>query len=33
MRLQYPPEKMTGPMQMLWYTAQVSLDVLEVVQS
>ena len=32
-RLQYPPEKMVGPMQMLWYTALISLDVLEVVQS
>jgi hypothetical protein len=33
MRLQYPPEKMSGPMQMLWYTSLISLDVLEVVQS
>lgn len=33
MRLQYPPEKMVGPMQMLWYTAQLQVDVLEVVQS
>jgi hypothetical protein len=32
-RLQYPPEKMVGPMQMLWYTALIQLDVLEVVQS
>lgn len=33
MRLQYPPERMVGPMQMLWYTAQLRVDVLEVVQA
>jgi hypothetical protein len=32
-RLQYPTEKMVGPMQMLWYTALLQVDVLEVVQS
>jgi hypothetical protein len=32
-RLQYPTEKMAGPMQMLWYTSLLSVDVLEVVQS
>lgn len=32
-RLEYPPEKMVGPMQMLWYTALIKLDVLEVVQA
>jgi hypothetical protein len=32
-RLQYPTEKMVGPMQMLWYTALIQLDVLEVVQA
>jgi hypothetical protein len=32
-RLQYPPEKMVGPMQMIWYTALAQVDVLEVVQS
>jgi hypothetical protein len=31
--LQNPPEKMAGPMQMLWYTALIQLDVLEVVQA
>lgn len=33
MRLQYPPEKMVGPMQMLWYTSLLQVDVLEVVQA
>ncbi len=33
MRLQYPPEKMVGPMQMLWYTSALQLSVLEVVQA
>jgi len=32
-RLQYPTEKMVGPMQMLWYVALLQVDVLEVVQS
>lgn len=32
-RLQYPPEKMVGPMQMLWYTALLQVDVEEVVQA
>jgi hypothetical protein len=32
-RLQYPTERMVGPMQMLWYTAGIQLDVLEVVQA
>ena len=32
MKLQYPPEKMTAPMQMIWYTALIHADVLEVVQ-
>lgn len=33
MRLQYPPERMVGPMQMLWYASVLDVSVLEVVQA
>jgi len=33
MHLQYPPERMVGPMQMLWYTSLLDVTVTEVVQA
>jgi hypothetical protein len=31
--LDYPPERMPAPMRMLWYSARIGMDVLEVVQA